>query len=108
MAGKRYASNKNAFGFCAICQFRYPLKQLKTQMVKLRVNPLLVCPDCWSPDHPQLLVGMWPVSDPQALRRPAPMIDIPQSRGLFAFNPVATQKVICASLPVTVHYTEVL
>lgn len=108
MAGKRWATGKRAFGFCAYCQFRWPLKQLKRETVKLRVIEMLVCPDCWSPDHPQLLVGMWPVSDAQALRKPSPMIDQPQSRGLFAWNPVATQTVSCQSMPVFVIYTEVI
>jgi len=33
---------------------------------------LKVCPECWDPDQPQLQVGRWPVSDPQALRSPRP------------------------------------
>ena len=105
---KQFASNKNAFGFCAYCQFRWPLKQLKTYVVKGRNIKQLVCPDCWSPDHPQLWIGTFPVSDAQALRFPAPMIDTPQSRGLFAWNPVASQTIQCFSLPVSIHYTEVL
>lgn len=46
---KNFASNKNAFGFCAYCQFRWPLKQLKTYVVKGRIVQQLVCPDCWDP-----------------------------------------------------------
>lgn len=108
MSGKRWATGKRAFGFCAYCSFRWPLKQLKTETVKLRIKPTLVCPDCWSPDQPLLMLGMFPVSDAQALRKPAPMIDAPQSRGLFAWNPVATQTVSCQSMPVFVIYTEVI
>jgi len=32
----------------------------------------LVCPECWEPDQPQLLLGMYPVDDPQAVRNPRP------------------------------------
>lgn len=46
---KNFASNKNSFGFCAYCQFRWPLKQLKTYVVKGRIIQQLVCPDCWDP-----------------------------------------------------------
>jgi len=31
-----------------------------------------VCPQCWDPDQPQLLLGMTPVDDPQGLRNPRP------------------------------------
>jgi len=30
----------------------------------------LVCPECWDPDHPQLMLGTFPVDDPQGLRNP--------------------------------------
>lgn len=103
---RRFASNKAAFGFCAYCQFRWPLKQLKTYVVKGRIVQQLVCPDCWDPDHPQLWVGVFPVDDPQALRFPAPMIDTPQSRGLFAWNPVASQTIQATVSSVTIHYEE--
>lgn len=33
---------------------------------------MLVCPECWEQDHPQLMLGMYPVADPQALRNPRP------------------------------------
>ena len=32
------------------------------------------CPACWDPDHPQLQLGMYPVSDPQGVRNPRPDI----------------------------------
>lgn len=31
-----------------------------------------MCPECWDPDQPQLLLGMFPVDDPQAVRNPRP------------------------------------
>ena len=30
------------------------------------------CRECWSPDHPQLRLGEFPVNDPQAIRNPRP------------------------------------
>lgn len=33
---------------------------------------MLVCGNCWEPDHPQLLLGMFPVDDPQGVRNPRP------------------------------------
>lgn len=68
----RYASGKKALAECDICGFRYKLSQLKTEVVKGRRTEIKACPDCWSEDHPQLKVGMYPVFDPQALRDPRP------------------------------------
>jgi hypothetical protein len=86
-----FASEKKAFGFCDQCFFRYPLKKLRTLTVKGRIINLRVCPECWDPDHPQLWVGVFPIDDPQALRNARPDIALNEERGLFAFNPVATQ-----------------
>jgi hypothetical protein len=55
---------------CDICGFRFKLKELKTQIVKTKPVNDRVCKECWSPDHPQLQLGMYPVDDPQALRNP--------------------------------------
>ncbi|MFM2134422.1 MAG: hypothetical protein RL156_1703 [Bacteroidota bacterium] len=66
----RFASGKFAIAECDICGQRYKLKQLKTQVVKTKQINVLACPECWSPDHPQLQLGMYPVEDPQALRNP--------------------------------------
>ena len=38
----------------------------------MHVTGLLVCGECWDPDQPQLQLGRFPVSDPQALRNPRP------------------------------------
>jgi hypothetical protein len=53
-----------------MCGFKFKLKKLRTQIVKLKPVNDRVCPECWSPDHPQLQLGMFPVDDPQALRNP--------------------------------------
>ena len=90
---KRFASEKKAFGFCDRCAQRYPLKKLRTYVVKGRIINQRVCPECWDPDHPQLWIGTFPVSDPQALQNPRPDTNLNESRGLFAWNPVASQQV---------------
>ena len=68
----RYAAGKKAFGFCDRCGFRAKLAEMKPEVVKQKVINNLVCRECWSPDHPQLMLGTYPVYDPQALRTPRP------------------------------------
>jgi len=70
--GNRFAAGKHAISECDRCGQRFKLKLLKTEIVKTKKYDLLVCPECWDPDHPQLQLGMWPVDDPQALRNPRP------------------------------------
>jgi hypothetical protein len=93
----RFASEKKAFGFCDRCTQRYPLKKLKTYVVKGRVVNMRVCPACWDPDHPQLWVGIYgsqkAADDPQALRNPRPDTNENDSRGFFSWAPVATQQI---------------
>jgi hypothetical protein len=68
----RFANGAKAFGFCDRCGFRFDLKKLKNEVIKTKRTAIKSCPQCWSKDHPQLLLGMFPVSDPQALRDPRP------------------------------------
>jgi len=70
--GNRFAAGKKAIAECDRCGQRFKLKVLKTEIIKLKNYNLLVCPECWDPDHPQLQLGMFPVDDPQALRNPRP------------------------------------
>ena len=70
--GNRFASGKKAIAECDRCGQRFLLKVLKTEIIKTKNYNLLVCPECWDPDHPQLQLGMYPVDDPQALRNPRP------------------------------------
>lgn len=70
--GNRFASGKNAISECDRCDFRYPLKVLRREVIKGRNYELLVCPTCWDPDQPQLHLGEFPVDDPQGLRNPRP------------------------------------
>lgn len=66
----RFASGKNSIAECDRCGQQYKLKDLKTEVIKQRKYNLLVCRACWDPDHPQLLLGTFPVEDPQAVRNP--------------------------------------
>lgn len=68
--GNRFASGKKAIAECDRCGQQYQLKKLRTEIIKTKKYELLVCPECWDPDQPQLLLGMFPVDDPQALRNP--------------------------------------
>jgi hypothetical protein len=68
----QFASGKHSIAQCDRCNFRYKLKELKTQTVKTKPYKIKVCPTCWDPDQPQLQLGMYPVDDPQAVREPRP------------------------------------
>ena len=68
----KYASGKNSIAQCDRCGFRYKLKQLKRLVIKTKNVNILVCPECWEPDQPQLSLGLYPVNDPQAVRNPRP------------------------------------
>lgn len=75
----KFASGKKAIAECDVCGQRYKLKQLKKIIIKTKITNILACPECWSPDHPQLKLGMYPVNDPQALRNPRPDTSYDQS-----------------------------
>ena len=68
----QFASAKYSIAQCDRCNFRYKLKDLKTQTVKTKPYKIKVCQTCWDPDQPQLQLGMYPVNDPQAVREPRP------------------------------------
>jgi hypothetical protein len=86
----RFASGQKAIGICDVCGFQYPLRKLRTTFVKGRKTNVLSCPECWSPDHPQLRLGEFPVDDPQALRNPRPdTAELVTSRDFqYGWNPV--------------------
>jgi hypothetical protein len=81
--GNRFASGKNSIAECDRCGFRYKLTVLKKEVIKTKLYNILVCPECWSPDQPQLLLGMYPVDDPQGIRDPRPDLSY-QVSGLLA------------------------
>jgi hypothetical protein len=68
----QFSSGKFAIAECDRCGQRYKLKQLKSLTIKTKKVNILVCPECWEPDQPQLQLGMYPVNDPQAVRNPRP------------------------------------
>jgi hypothetical protein len=68
----RFSSGKNSIAECDRCGFRFKLTTLRKETVKTKIREILVCPSCWDPDQPQLLLGMYPVEDPQAVRDPRP------------------------------------
>ena len=70
--GNRFASGKNSIAMCDRCGFQFKLTALRKEIQKTKIYNLLVCPECWDPDQPQLLLGMYPVNDPQAVRDPRP------------------------------------
>ena len=70
--GNRFSSGKNSIAECDRCGFRYKLTELRREVIKTKNYELLVCPNCWDPDHPQLQLGMFPVDDPQGVRNPRP------------------------------------
>ncbi len=61
-----FAVGKKAYGICDICGQRYRLNQLRKQW-----DGLKVCPQDYSPKHPQLQPRPQP-ADPEALRDPRP------------------------------------
>jgi hypothetical protein len=70
--GNRFTSGKNSISECDRCGQRFKLTLLKKEVIRTKTYNLLVCPECWDPDHPQLLLGLYPVDDPQAVRNPRP------------------------------------
>jgi len=70
--GNRFSSGKNSIAECDRCGFRFKLTTLRKETVKTKIRNMLVCPSCYDPDQPQLMLGMYPVDDPQAVRDPRP------------------------------------
>jgi hypothetical protein len=66
----QFASSNKALAECDICGFRYKLRKLRNVIEKGRDTNIKACPECWSPDHPQLKVGMYPIREPQAIHDP--------------------------------------
>jgi hypothetical protein len=85
----RFANGRKAFGFCDVCGFRFDLKRLKNLVVKTKETQIKACPQCWTPDQPQLQLGMYPISDPQAIRDPRPDTNTWFQSGVNALNNVS-------------------
>ncbi len=68
----KFTTNKNALADCDVCGFQFKLKTLKSLFVRKTKTNILACTECWNPDQPQNLQGMYPVTDPQAIQDPRP------------------------------------
>lgn len=68
--GNQFSSGKHSIAECDVCGFRYKLTKLKPLIIKGKQVNILACPTCWTPDQPQLMLGSFPVFDPQAVRQP--------------------------------------
>lgn len=75
-----FATGRKAIGNCDRCGFQYLLHDLKDEVVDLNKTGLLVCQECYDQDQPQLQLGRFPVTDPQALRNPRPDKGVEDSR----------------------------
>lgn len=83
---QKFATGKYAWGLCDTCGFRYRLNDLVENTVRGKRTGILACPTCNDPDHPQNFLDKYMTTDPQALRRSRPQIDLPGSRRLFPTN----------------------
>ena len=90
----KYASAKHSIAECDRCGQRYKLVELKKQTLKTKLYNVKVCPECWDPDQPQLMLGMYPVDDPQAVREPRPDISylVSGNSGLQITNTTSTSQ----------------
>ena len=68
----RFTVGAKAIAECDRCGIRVKLKDLKNLVIKTKQVAIKVCNECWEQDHPQLQLGMYPISDPQAVRDPRP------------------------------------
>jgi hypothetical protein len=99
---ERFASGQKAIAECDVCGFQYRLRELKPLVVKNIVTATLACTECWNPGQPQLMLGVFPVSDPQAIRNPRPdFTGYPQSRAhiepvdpLYAFGHIGLVTIV--------------
>ena len=102
-----FASGKKALGLCDVCGFQYHLPKLRPVTVKGVVTQLLACRRCWDKDHPQLMLGSFPVFDPQALRNPRPDNTTAESRDTqWGWAPVGGARGEAAALTPNALVTE--
>lgn len=70
--GNAFSSGRRSIAVCDRCGQQFKLRQLRKLVIKGIVTDIKVCPPCWDPDQPQLMIGTFPVDDPQAVRDPRP------------------------------------
>lgn len=75
-----FASGVWAIASCDRCGFRYSLQELRELVIKTKKVNIMVCPECYEEDQPQLQLGMYPIDDPQALQKARPEAGVDQSR----------------------------
>ena len=80
----RFTAGKRAIAECDRCGIRVKLKDLKKLIIKTKQVAIKVCNECWEPDQPQLQLGMYPISDPQAVRDPRPDFNAYYESGVTA------------------------
>lgn len=99
----RFTVGRRAISNCDICGHQFQLKKLKVLVVRTKVTNVMACPQCWNPDHPQNMQGMYPVEDPQALRNPRPdllMFYGSESRDIqWGWNPVGFNNSLRLPIP---------
>ena len=101
--GNRFTAGHKAISDCDRCGHRFPLKKLRALVIRTKNTNIMVCPQCWEPDHPQNMQGMYPVEDPQALRNPRPdllMYYGSPSRDIqWGWNPVGFNNALRLPIP---------
>ncbi len=70
--GNPWADGSRALAICDVCGFQFKLGQLRKLVVKGTITEVKACRACWVPDQPQLMLGTFPVDDPQAIQDPRP------------------------------------
>jgi hypothetical protein len=86
---KKYASNRCALGICDRCGLTCKLQELRCERIKGKKQNLLVCDDCFDPDHPQNYFGEKTPVDAEALRDPRPDTDAGRTlTGTLVYPPV--------------------
>jgi hypothetical protein len=85
----KFTSGKHAIGNCDVCGFQYKLNDLRDLFIRTKDSYVKACNECWNPDQPQNLQGMYPVNDPQAVRNPRPDINLKEQRDIqWGWEPV--------------------
>jgi hypothetical protein len=68
----KFASGKHSIAECDRCGERYKLTLLRKLTIKTKQVNILVCNECFELDHPQLSLGLYPVTDAMGVRNPRP------------------------------------
>ena len=101
--GNRFTAGYKAISDCDVCGRQYKLKELKALVIRTKVTNIMACPECWNPDQPQNMQGMYPVEDPQALRNPRPDLLMyygsPSRNIQWGWNPVGFNNILNLPIP---------